>query len=200
MPWSKSTYSKFWILLLGHFIKHKHLFFCRVTSIICKSVFHFCQLFFFWANLLTHLIFEYTFVSYVHCTDCRDNTKHFFSQLQKLHNARLKIDMKKCILGRRGMLKSRTRCVFLLLLFGWEWPIHPWIWKVFFFVNFFTIWSIWTIAFQSSTVFWPLKSKYINTFFDIILFYTSVHLFYRASPMETPSNCIFQGIYGACCS
>ena len=107
-----STYSKFWIILLGHFIKHKHLFFCRVTSIICKSVFHFCQLFFFWANLLTHLIFEYTFVSYVHCTDCRDNTKHFFSQLQKLHNARLKIDMKKCILGRRGMLKSRTRCVF----------------------------------------------------------------------------------------
>ena len=95
-------------------------------------------------------------------TDCRD-TKHIFSQLQKLHNARLKIDMKKCIvLGRRGMLKSRTRCVFSSSF--WMGVAHSFLnLKGFLLCEFLHYMMYMEHCISKLTVFWPLKSKYINT-------------------------------------
>ena len=172
MPWSMLTYSKFWSILLGHFIKHKHLFFCTVTSIICKRecVSLLSAVFLLGkspdsSNLWVHFCIMCT-------TDCRDNTTHIFSQLQKLHNAWLKIDMKKCILGRRGMLKSRIRCVFSSSF--WMGVAHSFLnLKGFLLCEFLHYMKYMDHCISKLTVFWPLKSKYINTIWHFFVLHFS---------------------------
>ena len=113
-------------------------------SIICKIVFHFCQLFFFRANLLTHLIFEYTFVSYVHCC------KHFYSQLQKkLYNAKMKMKMKKKC-RRKAKIKMMITFFFSFLEGSGPLALPP---------EFERFYSLWISLLWSSILYGPLHFK-----------------------------------------